>query len=331
MDVASNSQLFGNAEVSNQMLELYEQNRVPASQASEAEGSAGTAVSHPPLPKAPVGNEEHVPSNSNSQGVGPTSKPGTLRPTSSRPAPDHPHPDNHGGTMKTTQNRSTDYGSMELKGMSDQKQRHESEEQSLHEENIGEDPNSSRFGEEDQERFAAGVMKDKFPGRTVEYRDDTLGQSPQEAIKKIDKDKVKAALEKRRKSRGDMVRKKDLDDDDLIERELEDGIELASDSEKNKHERRQSWPTTSRNVEEGELAASVDVDAGHGFRSPVSSNRKRKAGSPLERPLEGKQRHDYVPGSHHHNHHAFPEDRNRLGRLGYSERDQKRHLQENHV
>ncbi|KAE9456478.1 hypothetical protein C3L33_11450, partial [Rhododendron williamsianum] len=298
-------------EVSNQMLELYEQNRVPGSQASEAEGSAGTAVSHPPLPKAPMGNEEHVPSNSNSQGVGPSSKPGTLRPTSSRPAPDHPHQDNHGGTMKTTQNRSTDYGSMELKGMSDQKQRHESEEQSFHEENIGEDPNSSRFGDEDQERFAAGVMKDKFPGRTVEYRDDTLGQSPQEAIKKIDKDKVKAALEKRRKSRGDMVRKKDLDDDDLIERELEDGIELASDSEKNKHERRQSWPTTSRNVEEGELAASVDVDAGHGFRSPVSSNRKRKAGSPLERPLEGKQRHDYVPGSHHHNHHAFPEDRNR--------------------
>ncbi|XP_058208800.1 cyclin-T1-3-like isoform X2 [Rhododendron vialii] len=318
-------------EVSNQMLELYEQNRVPASQASEAEGSAGTAVSHPPLPKAPIGNEEHVPSNSNSQGVGPTSKPGTLRPTSSRPAPDHPHPDNHGGTMKTTQNRSTDYGSTELKGMSDQKQRHEPQEQSLHEENIGEDPNSSRFGEEDQERFAAGVMKDKFPGRTVEYRDDMLGQSPQEAIKKIDKDKVKAALEKRRKSRGDMVRKKDLDDDDLIERELEDGIELGSDSVKIKHERRQSWPTTSRNVEEGELAASVDVDAGHGFRSPVSSNRKRKAGSPLERPLEGKQRHDYVPGSHHHNHHAFPEDRNRLGRLGYSERDQKRHLQENHV
>ena len=29
-----------------------------------------------------------------------------------------------------------------------------------------------------------------------------LGQSPKEAIKMIDKDKVKAALEKRRKSRG---------------------------------------------------------------------------------------------------------------------------------
>jgi cyclin T len=320
-------------EVSNQMLELYEQNRVPASQASEAEGSAGTAVSHPPLQKAPIGNEEHAPSINNSQGVVATSKPAMLRPTSSRPAPDHPYPDNHGGIMKTTQNRSTDYGSKELKGMSDHKQHHESEGQSLHEENIGEDSNSSRFGEEDQERLGAGVMKDKFHGRTVEYRDDAVGQSPQEAIKKIDKDKVKAALEKRKKSRGDITRKKDLmDDDDLIERELEDGIELASDSEKIKQERRQSWPKTSRNVEEGELAASVDVDVGHGYRSPVPSNRKRKAGSPLERPpLEGKQRHDYVPGSHHHNHHAFPEDRNRLGRLGYSERDQKRHVQENHV
>lgn len=48
-----------------------------------------------------------------------TSKPAMLRPTSSRPAPNHPYPDNHGGVMKTTQNRSTDYGSKELKGMSD--------------------------------------------------------------------------------------------------------------------------------------------------------------------------------------------------------------------
>lgn len=53
-------------------------------------------------------------------------------------------------------------------------------------------------------------MKDKFHGRTVEYRDDAVGQSPQEAIKKIDKDKVK-----RKKSRGDISRKKDLMDDDI--------------------------------------------------------------------------------------------------------------------
>jgi hypothetical protein len=55
-----------------------------------------------------------------------------------------------------------------------------------------------------------------------------LGSPPKEAIKMIDKDKVKAALEKRRKSRGEITQKKDvMDEDDLIERELEDGVELA--------------------------------------------------------------------------------------------------------
>ena len=75
------------------------------------------------------------------------------------------------------------------------------------------------------------------------------------------------------------------------------------------------------NVEDGEVAAFDDV--GHGHRSPISTNRKRKAGSPLDRPLEGKQRHNQ--------HHMLREDRNKLARHGYLERDQKRHVQENHV
>lgn len=62
-----------------------------------------------------------------------------------------------------------------------------------------------------------------------------------DATRKIDKDKVKAALEKRRKSKGDVPRKVDImDDDDLIERELEHGVELAAEGEKIKQERRQS-------------------------------------------------------------------------------------------
>ncbi|KAL6968050.1 hypothetical protein U1Q18_033853 [Sarracenia purpurea var. burkii] len=358
-------------EVSNQMLELYEQNRVPPSQASEAEGSGGAGVSHWPPSKVPTDNDEHAINNINAQGGGSTSKLGTLKqPASSRPVPDHPFVDNnHGGLMKTTQNRNNDYGSTELKSMSDYKgdgevvnQHHESEE-SLYQENMEEVQNRD---EEDQDRKAwrneardavAGELKDKYHGG---YRDViTLGQSPQEAIKRIDKDKVKAALEKRRKSRGggDTTRKTDLmDEDDLIERELEDGIELAAESEKIKKERRQSWskhPSNRaeheinaedvdghqrmkgqdfENVEEGEVAAFGD--AGHGHRSPKSNIRKRKAAGaspPPDRPMEAKQRHDYVPGSHHHNHHEFPEDRNRLARVGYSERDQKRHVHENHV
>ncbi|THG16866.1 hypothetical protein TEA_020600 [Camellia sinensis var. sinensis] len=371
-------------EVSNQMLELYEQNRVPPSQASEAEGSAGAGISLRAPSKPATGNEEHATNNSNSQGGGTISKPGTSKPTSSRPLPDHSYADNHVGPSKSTQNWNNDYGSTEIKGIAGHKgdgevnQHHESE-QSLYQENMEEIQNRPRFvseghGEEDQERNAArsdtreaGEVKDKYHGRNLEYRDGTLGQSPQEAIiKKIDKDKVKAALEKRRKARGDLARKTDLmDEDDLIERELEDGIELAADSEKIKRERRQSWPKSSswsdnenthhgkhqddggdghrqgmkgqlsrgqgfENVEEGEVAAFED--AGHAYRSPKSGNRKRKVGSPPDRPMEGKQRHDFVPGSHQHNHHEFPEDRNRSARLGgYSERDQKRHIQENHV
>ncbi|KAL6998946.1 hypothetical protein U1Q18_000113 [Sarracenia purpurea var. burkii] len=369
-------------EVSNQMLELYEQNRVPPSQASEAEGSGGAGASHFMPSKVSTGNEEHATNNSNAQGGGSTSKPGTLKqPASSRPVPDHPFADNHRVLMKTTQNRNNDYGSMEIKSMSNYKgdgevanHYHESEE-SLYHENMEEVQNRSRFsteghGEEEDEdrkagrneaREAAGELKDKYHGG---YRDVTVGQSPQEAIKRIDKDKVKAALEKRRKSRGgggDATRKTDLmDEDDLIERELEDGIELATESEKIKKERRQSWSKppsnwaenannaedlghqrmkgqSSRgqdfeNVEEGEVAAFDN--AGHGHRSPKSNNRKRKVvgvSPPPDRPMDGKQRHDYVPGSHHHNHHEFLEDRNRLSRVAYSERDQKRHVHENHV
>ncbi|KAI8553158.1 hypothetical protein RHMOL_Rhmol06G0323100 [Rhododendron molle] len=339
-------------EVSNQMLELYEQNRVPPpSQTSEAEGSAGTTVSHRPPSKAPTGNDEHAPIDSMAQSGVTTSKPGTLKPSSSRPAEDHPHSDIHGGHSKPTQNRNNDYGSSaEVKSVSDQKgdgEVHESEEPQ-YQENIEEEQN--RCSEEDQTRNGgraetreAGEMKDRYHG----YRDGgTVSQSPQEAIKKIDKDKVKAALEKRRKARGDTTRKTDLmDEDDLIERELEDGIELAAETDKVKQERRTNWSKHSKlpdhekgqhsygldsqNVEEGEVAALDDV--GHGYRSPKSSNRKRKAGSPPDRPIEGKQRSDYAHRSHHHSHHDLPDDRNRLARLGYTERDPKRHVQENHV
>jgi cyclin T len=110
-----------------------------------------------------------------------------------------------------------------------------------------------------------------------------MSSSMMDAMKKIDKDKVKAALEKRRKSKGDAGRKIDvMDDDDLIERELEHGIELAAEDEK-KHDRRQSWPHPSHrvdhqntarkveNTEEGEL--SMDSQD---YRSPDPDNRKRR-------------------------------------------------------
>ncbi|CBI21689.3 unnamed protein product, partial [Vitis vinifera] len=282
-------------EVSNQMLELYEQNRVPPSQGSEVEGSVGGGAAHRATSKAPAANEEY------------------------------PYVDNISGPSRTSQNRSNDYGSTEMRSASDHKADGESSdyhehEPSLYQENLGEGQNASRHGSEG-------------PGEDDQERT---------AIKKIDKDKVKAALEKRRKTRGDMTRKTDLmDEDDLIERELEDGIEPEHESSHHgKHQDDEDGhhqglkPLSSRgsdleNVEEGEVSAFDDAD--RAFRSPKSSSRKRKPGSSPEKLSDGKQRHDYMPGSHHHNHHDFPEDRNRLGRLGYSERDHKRHAQENHV
>ncbi|KAK1306823.1 Cyclin-T1-3 [Acorus calamus] len=79
----------------------------------------------------------------------------------------------------------------------------------------------------------SSVEKSMASGPTADVRssihlDDPNGYSPIDAIKKINKDKVKAALEKHRKSRADVVRKVDaMDFDDIIEREIESGVEVA--------------------------------------------------------------------------------------------------------
>lgn len=320
-------------EVSNQMLELYEQNRVPPS--SDVEGSAASSVTHRAPAKATTSYEEHVTPNSHSQAG--STRPGASKPALSRPSSEMSHGDNHVGLPRTTETRSNEHGNTEMKNGSDHKvdgdfrdNYHAEPEQLPHHdkaEGAGEDDQQNNAGR--SETGEAGELKDKHHGRNLDNRQSTLGRSPQEAIKKIDRDKVKAALEKRRKSFGDVTRKTDLmDEDDLIERELEDGIELAAGSEKNKRDRRQSWSKPSRpenedlhqgkhqesvrdehhqkkgqtsgpdlnNVEEGELSA-LDVV---GYQSPKSSSRKRKAGSPPANSTEGKQRHDYAAGVNHH-------------------------------
>ena len=50
--------------------------------------------------------------------------------------------------------------------------------------------------------------------------------------------------------------------------------------------------------------------------SPMPNSRKRKGGSPLDRQLEGKKRHDYVPGYNHDS----TEDGHRMSRVGYPDR-----------
>ncbi|XP_047311135.1 cyclin-T1-3-like [Impatiens glandulifera] len=226
-------------EVSNQMLELYEQNRVAPSQASEAEGSASAGVSNKVPSKLPTATEEHAASP---QTAAAPSKPGgSLKPSSSRSGPDHPISDNT-TSLKTNQNPENDYDSTELKSLSDQKG--DGEVINNHYES-GQPHKDESFGEGLDGRNEQPVNVDSV----------AVGRSPQEAIKKIDKDKVKAALEKRRKSRVDVSQKTDLmNDDDLIERELEEGIEL---------------PTEKRHDENFE-----------DYNRSTSSNRKRKSRSP---------------------------------------------------
>ncbi|KAE8099359.1 hypothetical protein FH972_017348 [Carpinus fangiana] len=325
-------------EVSNQMLELYEQNRVPPSQGSEVEGSVGSGPSHRAPSKPPAVNEEQA-----------------SKQISSRLVPDHSSADNHSMPPRSTQNQSNENGSAEMGSViTDHKvdveiKDSQHPEHLLQKEIMREVPNrfksgTERVGGEDQERNAernesaepgewrddgASRKSSSMVGRNLELRDGPIGQSPKEAIKMIDKDKVKAALEKRRKSRGEITRKKDvMDEDDLIERELEDGVELAVEDEKNKRDRRQSWSKYENldneeigdgsglevveNAEEGEMLDEA---------SPILNSRKRKGGSPLERQLEGKKRHDYMAG----------EDGHRMSRVSYGDREHRRHSQENHL
>ncbi|KAL2468330.1 Cyclin-T1-5 [Forsythia ovata] len=319
-------------EVSNQMLELYEQNRVPPSQAIEAEGSAGG--SQRPQLKSPA-NEEHIHSHSNSHGVVATSKAGTSKAALARPFPEPSHADNHGGISRTTQTRDNDYGNIEMKSIPDHKGDDDINDSQHHQQeglpDKGEIQNKSRFGsdehaDEDREGSFGGIetsdtveLKDKYSSRNLAHKDSTVAQSPQDAIKKIDKEKVKAALE-RRKARGDINRKTDPMDE--LERELED-VQLPGGSEKIKRERKQSWSKPSNKtehenfhrasgdgrlpshgddfhtVEEGEVE--LFDDDNRGYQSPKSANRKKKASSPLDKKLDGKLRNDYMSGSHSHN------------------------------
>ncbi|WCJ37040.1 Cyclin family protein [Euphorbia peplus] len=356
-------------EVSNQMLELYEQNRVPPSSNNEAEGSTVGGVTNQETSKASSGKEDHAVSISNSQAGGVASRPGTSKPIShadirdAAPRSTHAQPNEHSGEMKNASDLNTDVESRD---------RIDNEiDPVVHHGNVGDAQTSSRstsHGKEDYERNAArsdvsdaGKLKDKHFGHNLENREGTLGQSPQDAIKKIDKDKVKAAMEKRKKSRGDVARKTDfLDEDDLIERELEAGIEQAAESEKIKRDRRQNWSRASDRVEHEDLhheahledaegdgerlgtkghksefnhieEGEVPDDIDQGFASPKLSNRKRKSWSPPDKVSDGRPRNDYPSGSHHYNNHDYLDDHSRGNRLGYVERDHKRHVPENHL
>nr|KYP43653.1 Cyclin-T1-5 [Cajanus cajan] len=267
-------------EVSNQMLELYEQNRIPPAQGNEVEGSAGGTRA---ATKASAVNDEQA-----------------SKQTSSHPAPQHSSERNV-VPQRGTENQSND-GSAEMgSDITDHKM----------DLDMRESQNSEQLTQKDNKREVSNRSKSGTE-RIVAGDQDRM--SPKEAIKMIDKDKLKAALEKRRKERGEMTLKKDvMDEDDLIERELEDGVELAVEDEKNKRERRQNWSMSDgedhhgKNHEEardgrhmsmkGQFQKEMDEDnAEEGEMiddaSSLTNNRKRRMGSPPGRQPEMKKRLD---------------------------------------
>ncbi|KAK1582787.1 hypothetical protein Q3G72_018218 [Acer saccharum] len=315
-------------EVSNQMLELYEQNRVPQSQGSEVEGSAGGGSSHRAPAKALVFSEEQA-----------------SKQVSSRTATEQSHLDSHGVPPRTSQNnQSIDDGSGETGSViTDHKVDSESKDDQHPEllpykENMKEVQNKSKLMErigEDQGRNGgrndiaeagewrgdgASHKSSSIVGRNLDIREGPVGQSPKEAIKMIDKDKVKAALEKRRKSRVETRKEVLMDEDDLIERELEDGVELAVEDEKIKRERRQSWSKAHENLDHGKDHLGTKGQSSRGLEVENAEEGEMvddASGSPLDRHVEGKKRHEYMSSYNHDN----IEDGHKMGRASYADRD----------
>jgi len=227
-------------EVSNQMLELYEQNRTPQaqpSQGSEAEGSsAGVRNQH-----------SSVKSEGNSKE--PSAKLSNLPHSSLTGAPGHHdaghlNSDKHISGYKMLQNDNGNHGGSKDRSSKSGSKSDAGMDRSHHDKKSSPGHHYSKSSRE-----FCNQMEEQKPHRSHdnsnETRDGVLGgneapgvsSSRMDAMNKIDKDKVKAAMEKRRKSKGGVAANVNvMDDDDLLERELEHGVELAVEDEKIKQE-----------------------------------------------------------------------------------------------
>ncbi|XP_019057294.1 PREDICTED: cyclin-T1-5-like isoform X2 [Tarenaya hassleriana] len=315
-------------DVSNQMLELYEQNRSPASQGSEVESSVVGGVAH----RSASGNAAS------------TDRHGSSRQILSRQPPDHSNSDNQGGSSKASQNQNNDNGSGETGSVitehkgereRDNKDSQHSEVHPSYKGSVREAPHKSisrveRTGKEDTGNRSGDHRDDisLHKSRNVDKGDAPVSQSPKDL--KLLRDTVKAKLEKAKKLQGERKRKKDLmDEDDLIERELEN-VELAVEDDKTNQKKGQSLPKVENsdnmdiecyeasgkgeitNMEEGELA---------GDASPATNSRKRKLESPSKRQSEGKSRREHESNYSHEN----IEESHKVGHGGYAEREHRRH------
>lgn len=324
------------------MLELYEQNRtMPQSLGNETEGSSASAANHRPLPKASLAVEEAPAENGPHQAAGTSSLQHGVHAVSNRPVPDQSLADKQNRSQRFSQSERSDHDSKDSRNaLADNKVEASSKDRRYREAGNASEGLTSRPANGSEHAV-------EEPGENTQARERSSGNnegpksySPLDAIKKIDKDKVKAALEKRRRERGEAGRKIDvMDDDDLIERELESGIELAAEDEKVKQERRHGWSkplyrqepqNKDHGLENAELGVEKEVDnAEEGeLHSPEPPNRKRKSPGKLPGIKDGYD--------HQYPYHPPPSkyrdgDESRTGRTERSERDHKRIRQENHV
>ncbi|KMZ59170.1 Cyclin-T1-3 [Zostera marina] len=302
-------------EVSNQMLELYEQNRTVPPGASTGGGNSAGGSNHRLLAATHAAVDEQPSQNTN-----PHASSGTIKnsnTSTSRPF-DHSKADVQNTTKRASQNECDDHGSKEPKpGYFDHGSGNNANETFTSRTNHV--PERHHENPSMSEKDTRSERKESNSG----HGEGVKGYSP---MVSINKDKVKAALEKRRKSQSNVSRKIDLmDEDDLIERELENGIEIAAEDGKIKQDKKMlGWskslhgqeslnpvlhgsdnkPFPIETAEEGEL--SFDDRE---YQVPEHDKHKRKLSSP------GKQQQLQIDGNNEGYdippHHQLPYSKHR--------------------
>lgn len=141
---------------------------------------------------------------------------------------------------------------------------------------------------------------------------DIEGKQSWASLDDVNKDKVKAALEKRRRSRGEGMDprpskpKVDLIDEDDLIRELESGVEAAAQAEKAKQERKENWARSLYRVEqEGIELRKEHRDEGENRGKRKKSNlesfpEKKRSRSSDFVPMQGEQERSLANISYDH-------------------------------
>ncbi|TVU50264.1 hypothetical protein EJB05_01630 [Eragrostis curvula] len=249
-------------EVSNQMLELYEQNRSPQAQPSEgneAEGSSAgvrnqrsSARSEGNTKESSAHGHQQASKQSNSKNSGALDAKHT---NPGKQISDHNMVRNGNGDHGSSKDRSCQSGG-----------RFDGTDSMHHGKKSLPDHQCSKSSEsdlrEDKSHPSYDNPNETRDGIPNDNEAPCVSSSMMDAMNKIDKDKVKAALEKRRKSKGDVAVKENMmDDEDLLERELEHGVELAVEDEKGKQDEGQN--TCSGSMQQGDIQNADHVENGH--------------------------------------------------------------------